>query len=207
MIQAISQRKPALVLLLAFALVFAGCGDSDEEPAGDGAPASEETSTDAGLDPAAVEASVQEFLDADEYASGLSPNVDCGDEQAESLECTITGDKGLTGTVLASPSQGFEYTGQIETPDGPSSLGGSASEGTLADPASIEESLNEALSDEAGEPTAECPDAAEDASLECEVTGDDVSGTLTVTAPGGFEWEGQIETPDGTRGIGANELP
>ena len=104
----------------------------------------------------------------------------------------------------ASPPRrprGSQYTGEIEGPDGPSSLGGSSSEGSITDPASVEESLNETLSDEAGEPTADCPDAPEGDSLECEVSGDGVTGTLTATPIGGFEWEGQIETPDGTRAI------
>lgn len=198
-------RNTAGVLLVTLAALLAGCGgDSDETSE---APASAEQQAPAGgLDPAAVEASVEEFLAGDEYASELAATVECAGEPGETQECTITGDKGLEGAVAAVPSPGFQYTGEIEGPDGPSSLGGSSSEGSVADPASVEERLNEILADEAGAPQAECPDASGD-SLECEVTGDGTSGTLTVTPIGGFEWQGQIETPDGTRAIAGNELP
>ena len=205
MLRAFEKRTPAVLFLLVLALVIAGCGDDDDG-------SSETTSTEseaAALDPAAVETSVQEFLEADEYAAELSPSVDCGDEPAETLDCTISGAKGLEGGVTAAPSQGFSYTGEIEDQYGPNALGGSSSEGSITDPASVEESLNETdiLSENAGSPTADCPDAPEGDSLECEVTGDDVTGTLTVTPIGGFEWEGQIETPDGTRAISGNALP
>jgi hypothetical protein len=196
------------VLLLSLGVLLGACGDDEDEPSE--APASEAQSTsdtDAALDPAAVEASVQEFLDADEVAADLSTAVDCSEQATATVECSISGDNGLTGAVTATPSQGFEYTGEIEGPDGPSSLGGSTSEGSITDPASVEDSLNETLSDEAGGPTADCPDTPEGDSLECEVSGDDVTGTLTATAIGGFEWEGTIETPDGTRGISGNALP
>lgn len=197
---------PALALLITFAALIPGCGD-EEEPSGGTASESESTSDAAGLDPADVEASVEKFLEADEYATGLSPTVDCGDEPAETLECSVSGDKGLEGSVTAAPSEGFSYTGEIEDQYGPNALGGSGSEGSITDPAAVEESLNETLSDDAGTPTADCPDAPEGNSLECEITGDDVTGTLTVTPIGGFEWEGQIETPDGTRAISANAVP
>ncbi|HYH62338.1 MAG TPA: hypothetical protein VD766_10775 [Solirubrobacterales bacterium] len=197
---------PVAVLLIALAAILTACGDSEDEPS-ETTTESEATSEPAGLDPAAVEASVQEFLETDEYAADLSPTVDCGEESGETLDCTISGDKNLTGAVGAAPSQGFQYTGEIEGPEGPSSLGGSTSDGSVTVPASVEQSLNETLSDEAGEPTAECPDAPEGDSLECEVTGDGVTGTLTATPIGGFEWEGQIETPDGARGISGNALP
>lgn len=196
----------AAVLLLALAAMLSACGDDEgDEP-------SEETATEseaASLDPAAVEASVQEFLDADEFAAKLSPTVDCGNEPAETLDCTISGDKGLEGGVTAAPSQGFSYTGEIEDQYGPNALGGSSAEGSITDPASVEESLNETdiLSENAGSPTADCPDAPEGDSLVCEVSGDDVTGTITVEPIGGFEWEGQIETPDGTRAISGNALP
>ncbi len=192
-----------VLLAAALALIVAGCGDDEESS---DAPAPEPESA-AGLDPAAVETSVEEFLAEDEYAAGLSPSVDCGEEAAETLDCVVTGDKGLEGVVSAAPSQGFEYTGEIEGPDGLSSIGGSQSEGSAADPASIEAGLDEVLADDAGKPTADCPDEAGGASLECEVTGDGVSGTLTVTPIGGFEWQGEIETADGTRAIAGNELP
>lgn len=197
---------PALALLITFAALIPGCGD-EEEPSGGTASESESTSDAAGLDPADVEASVEKFLEADEYATGLSPTVDCGDEPAETLECSVSGDKGLEGSVTAAPSEGFSYTGEIEDQYGPNALGGSGSEGSITDPAAVEESLNETLSDDAGTPTADCPDAPAGNSLECEITGDDVTGTLTVTPIGGFEWEGQIETPDGTRAISANAVP
>ena len=193
-----------LALVLA-ALVLQACGDDD---AGDSASSEEATQAEAAsLDPADVETSVEEFLANDEVASSLQATVDCGDEPAETVECTVSGDKGLQGTVAAAPSQGFQYTGEIEGPDGPSSLGGSSPDGSVTDPASVEERLNEVLAEQAGEPTADCPDAAEGDSLECEVTGDGVSGTLTATPIGGFEWEGQIETPEGTRAISGNALP
>jgi hypothetical protein len=197
---------PALALLITFAALITGCGE-EEEPSGGTASESESTSDAAGLDPADVEASVEKFLEADEYATGLSPTVDCGDEPAETLECSVSGDKGLEGSVTAAPSEGFSYTGEIEDEYGPNALGGSGSEGSITDPATVEESLNETLSDDAGTPTADCPDAPEGDSLICEVTGDGVTGTLTVTPIGGFEWEGQIETPDGTRAISANAVP
>ena len=208
MLQNLRLTAPALALFMALAGPIWGCGGGDE--GGTEAPATEEQTAAAeaaALDPAAVEASVEEFLANDEYAGSLSASVDCDDGGAEAVDCTITGDRGLEGAVTASPSQGFAYTGEIEGPDGPSSLGGSASEGTITDPAAVEESLNGALADNAGEPTADCPDSAGEESLECEVSGDGVSGTLTVTPTGGFEWEGTIETADGTRSIGANELP
>ena len=207
MIRASKKRTPALLLLLVLALILAACGDDGDEPSESPATEAEATGDGATLDPAEVETSGQEFLADDEYAAKLSPAVDCGDEPAETVECTVTGDKGLEGAVAAAPSQGFQYTGEIEGPDGPSSLGGSASEGSIADPTTIEQGLNEVLSDNAGAPTADCPDAPEGDSLECEVTGDGVSGSLTVTPIGGFEWEGQIETPDGTRAISGNALP
>ena len=193
-------------VLLAVAALSAGCGETDE---GSGETAPEPEATAATLDPAAVESSVQEFLQADEYAASLSPAVDCGDEPAETLECSVSGEKGLEGVVNAAPSQGFAYTGEIEDQYGPNSLGGSSAEGSIYDPATVEESLNETdlLSENAGSPTADCADAPEDDSLVCEVTGEDVTGTLTATAIGGFEWEGQIETPDGTRAISGNALP
>ena len=192
------------VLLIALAAVTA-CGD-DDEPS-ETATTSEAASDAAALDPAAVEASVQKFLDADELAADLSPTVDCGDEAAETLECSISGDKGLEGGVTAAPSQGFAYTGEIEDQYGPNALGGSQAEGSITDPASVEKGLNETLSDDAGTPTVDCPDAPEGDSLECDVSGDQVTGTLTATPIGGFEWEGQIETPDGTRAISGNDLP
>ena len=197
--------KLAAVLLVALAALSAGCGDEDE---GSDETAEPEAAA-ATLDPAAVESSVQEFLEADEYAARLSPAVDCGDEPAETLECSVSGKKGLQGEVTAAPSQGFAYTGEIEDQYGPNSLGGSSDEGSIYDPATVEESLNatDLLSENAGSPTADCPDAPEGDSLVCEVTGDDVTGTLTATAIGGFEWEGQIETPDGTRAISGNALP
>jgi len=198
---------PVAVLVIALAPLLAACGDDDDGSPEATTTESEATSEPAGLDPAAVEASVQEFLEADEFAAELSPAVDCGDEPAETLDCAISGDKGLEGAAAAAPSQGFQYTGEIEGPDGPSSLGGSASEGAISDPAGIEESLDEILSDDAGAPTADCPDSPDGDSLECEVSGDATNGTLTVTPIGGFEWEGQIETPDGTRAIAGNELP
>jgi len=198
---------PVAVLLIAFAAILTACGDGEDEPSDTTTTESEATSDPADLDPTAVEASVQEFLEADEYAADLSPSVDCGDEPAETISCTISGDKSLEGGVGAAPSKGFQYTGEIEGPDGPSSLGGSASEGSITAPATVEKGLNEALSDEAGEPTADCPDAPEDDSLECEVTGDGVSGTLTATPIGGFEWVGHLETPDGARPISGNALP
>ncbi len=196
---------PALVAI-ALAMFLSACGDDDEGSSG-ATSTDESAESSTALDPAAIEASVQEFLDADEVAAPLSPSVDCGDESAETLECTVAGNKGLQGTVSAAPSQGFQYTGEIEGPDGPSSLGGSVPEGSLADPAGIEQGLNEALADEAGQPTADCPDAPDGDSLECEVSGEDVTGTLTATPIGGFEWEGQIETPEGTRAIAGNALP
>jgi len=198
---------PCLVLAVAIAAIASGCGDSDDGSSGAPAAESEASEPAGGLDPGAVEASVEEFLAADDYAGDLSPSVDCGDEPAETLECTISGDKGLEGGVTAAPSQGFSYTGEIEDQYGPNALGGSGSEGSITDPAAVEESLNETLSDNAGSPTADCPDAPEGDSLECEVTGDDVTGTLTVTPIGGFDWEGQIETPDGTRAISGNAVP
>ncbi len=199
---------PVVALLIALAAILTACGDSEDEPAEESTTTETEATSDpADLDPAAVEASVQEFLEVDEYAADLSPTVDCGDEPAETLSCMISGDKNLEGGVGASPSQGFQYTGEIEGPDGPSSLGGSASEGSITAPATVEKGLNEALADEAGEPTADCPDAPEGDSLECEVTGDGVSGTLTATPIGGFEWVGHLETPDGARPISGNALP
>jgi hypothetical protein len=185
----------------------AACGDDDDASSDEPATESEAAGAAVGLDPAEVEASVQEFLDADEVAAALSPTVDCGDEAGETLDCAVAGDKGLEGTVSAAPSQGFQYTGEIEGPDGPSSVGGSVPEGSLADPAGIERALDEALADDAGKPTADCADAPEGDSLECEVTGEGVSGALTVTPIGGFEWEGQIATPEGTRAIAGNALP
>jgi hypothetical protein len=198
--------KLAAVLLIALGALSAGCGDEDE---GSSETAPEQEATAATLDPAAVESSVQEFLEADEFAANLSPAVDCGDEPAETLECSVSGEKGLEGGVSAAPSQGFAYTGEIEDQYGPNALGGSSAEGSIYDPPSVEEGLNETdlLSENAGSPTAVCPDAPEDDSLVCEVTGDDVTGTLTATPIGGFEWEGQIETPDGTRAISGNALP
>lgn len=200
---------PYLVLAFAIAAITTGCGDSDDGSSGAPATESESSETAGGLDPGAVEASVEEFLAGDDYASGLSPTVDCGDEPAETLECSVSGEKGLEGVVNAAPSQGFAYTGEIEDQYGPNSLGGSSAEGSIYDPATVEEGLNETdlLSENAGSPTADCPDAPEDDSLVCEVTGDDVTGTLTATPIGGFEWEGQIETPDGTRAISGNALP
>ncbi|MDX6588271.1 MAG: hypothetical protein QOI31_2744 [Solirubrobacterales bacterium] len=197
---------PVAALLIASAAIFTACGE--DEPS-DTTTTSEATSDAAALDPAEVEASVQKFLEADEYAADLSPTVDCGDEPAETLDCTVSGDKGLTGGVTAAPSQGFSYTGEIEDQYGPNALGGSSAEGSITDPASVEESLNatDIISENAGSPTVDCPDAPEGDSLECEITGDDVTGTLTVTPIGGFEWEGQIETPDGTRAIAGNQLP
>lgn len=200
--------KSTFLLMLALGLVLAGCGeDEGDQPSGEPDTENQATADAAGLDPDAVAASVQEFLEADEVASGLSPAVDCGDEAAETIECSISGDKGLTGTVAAAPSQGFQYTGEIEGPEGPSSLGGSVPEGSITDPASVEAGLNDAFADDAGQPTAECPEEPEGDSLDCEVTGEGVSGTLAVTPIGGFEWEGQIETPDGTRAISGNALP
>ena len=204
MIQVQQLRKTAGVLVLA--AVFAGCGEGTDETT-EASPPDELPATAAGLDPAAVEASVEEFLASDEYARNLSPNVDCGDQPGETQECTVTGDKGLEGAISAIPSPGFQYTGQLDGPDGPSSLGGSSSEGSATNPASVEARLNEVLAEEAGAPEAECPDAAGGDALECSVTGDDISGTLTVTPIGGFEWEGQIATPDGPRAIAGNELP
>ena len=171
---------PAAVLLIALAAILTACGDSDDEPSEETATESEAASDAAALDPAAVEASVQEFLEADEFAAELSPTVDCGDEPAETLDCTISGDKGLEGGVTAAPSQGFSYTGEIEDQYGPNALGGSSAEGSISDPATVEESLNETeiLSENAGSPTADCPDAPEGDSLVCEVSGDDVTGTL-----------------------------
>jgi hypothetical protein len=194
-------------VLIALCLFVAACGDSGDSS--NTTSTGEAAADAAALDPTAVEASVQEFLEADEFASELSPTVDCGDEPAETIECSVSGDKGLAGSVTAAPSQGFAYTGEIEDQYGPNSLGGSSDEGSIYDPATVEEGLNETdlLSENAGSPTADCPDAPEGDSLVCEVTGDDVTGTLTATPIGGFEWEGQIETPDGTRGISGNALP
>jgi hypothetical protein len=199
---------PAVLILIALAVFITACGDSDDESS-DSTTSEEAASDPMAMDPAAVEASVQEFLEADEFASDLSPTVDCGEEPAETIECSVSGDKGLTGGVTAAPSQGFAYTGEIEDQYGPNALGGSAPEGSITDPATVEESLNETLSDSdtAGNPTMDCPDAPDGDSLECDVTGDDVSGTLTATPIEGFEWEGQIETPDGTRAISGNALP
>ena len=202
----LSRHFLAAVLLILLATPLAACGD-DEESSDEPAAESEASGEEAGLDPAAVEASVQEFLEADEVAAALSPTVDCGQQAAATLECTVAGDKGLEGGVSAAASPGFQYTGEVEGPDGLSSLGGSVPEGSLSDPAGIEQGLNAALADEAGSPTAACPEAPDGDSLECEVTGDDVSGTLTATPIGGFEWEGQIVTPEGTRAISGNALP
>jgi hypothetical protein len=197
---------PDAVLLIAIAAIFTACGD--DEPSRT-TTTSEATSDAAALDPAEVEASVRKFLEADEFAADLSPTVDCGEEPAETLDCSVSGDMGLTGGVTAAPSEGFSYTGEIEDQYGPNALGGSSPEGSITDPASVEESLNETdiISENAGSPTVDCPDAPEGDLLECEVTGDDVTGTLTVEPIGGFEWEGQIETPDGTRAISGNQLP
>jgi hypothetical protein len=194
------------VLLIAFAAIFSACGD---EESSDPTTESEATSEAANLDPSEVETSVQKFLEDDEFAADLSPAVDCGEDPAETLDCTVSGDKGLEGAVTAAPSEGFSYTGEIEDEYGPNSLGGSSAEGSIYDPATVEESLNKTdiISENAGSPTVDCPDAPEGDSLECEVTGDQVTGTLTVEPIGGFEWEGQIETPDGNRAISGNALP
>jgi hypothetical protein len=198
----------AAVLVIAVAAFLSACGDEDE-PSEAPATDAEATSDAAELDPADVEVSVQEFLEADEFAAKLSPTVDCGDEPAETLDCTVSGDKGLEGSITAAPSQGFSFTGEIEDQYGPNALGGSVPKGSVYDPATVEQGLNETdlLSENAGSPTADCPDAPEGDSLVCEISGDDVTGTLTVTPIGGFEWEGQIETPDGTRAISGNALP
>ena len=109
--------------------------------------------------------------------------------------------------MVATLSEGIDYTGELKGPEGPVSLGGSDTEGTIAEPEDVEATLDEALADEPGTPTADCPDAPEEGALECSVSGEGVSGDLTVTPSGGFEWEGQIETPEGPRAISANELP
>jgi hypothetical protein len=205
---AIAKLVIAALGLIALPMFLIACGD-EEDGSAESAPATESATEAAALDPAAVAQSVEEFLANDEVASSLQPTVDCGDEPAESVECTISGDKGLSGAVTAVPSPGFAYTGEIEDEYGPNSLGGSSSEGSIYDPPSVEEGLNETdlLSENAGSPTVDCPDAPEGDSLVCEVTGDDVTGTLTATPIGGFEWEGQIETPEGTRAIAGNALP
>jgi hypothetical protein len=200
-----SPNRVLLATVLASAVLFSGCGDEDDEAA-----TSEEQAAKAVvIEPTDVEESIEGFLADDKAASSLEATVDCGEEPAETVDCTISGDKGLTGEATAAPSQGFSYTGEIEDRYGPNSFGGSGSEGSIDDPAAVEESLNQTLadSDTAGTPTADCPEAPENNELVCEISGDDVTGTLTATPIGGFEWEGQIETPDGTRAISGNALP
>ena len=201
---------PAAVLLIALT-AFAACGDSDDEPAETTATDSEPTAAQTGgagdVDPAAIEASVLDLLDSDAYAKNLSPEVDCGDEPAPTIDCTISGDEDFEGTVSAAPSQGFQYTGEIEGPDGPSSIGGGSPDADITDPAGVEASLDEALKDNPGEPTADCADEPEGDSLECGISGDGVTGTVTATLIGGSEWHGGIETPEGTRQISGNAIP
>ena len=170
---------------------------------------SEAASDAPALYPAAVEASVQKFLEADEYAADLSPTVDCGDEPAETLGCTISGDKGLAGGVAAAPSQGFAYTGEIEDQYGPNALGGSSAEGSITDPATVEENLNrtDIISENAGSPTVDCPDAPEGEELVCDVTGDQVTGTLDGHSNGWLRVGGTPLMLEGARPISGNELP
>jgi hypothetical protein len=197
-------------LLILFAIVagtLSGCGSDGSDGSG-GEPSGDEVAAEASaLEPTEAETSIEEFLAADEVAASLNAMVDCGDQPGETLECTVTGTNGLDGTLSVFPSPGFQYTGEIEGPEGLSSLGGSSPEGSAADPPSVEASLNEVLADEAGAPETDCPDAASGDALECEVTGDGVSGTIEVTPIGGFEWEGQLETPQGSRAIAGNALP
>lgn len=191
-------------LSIAISLGVGGCGD---EEGTSGSSASQEAAPDDALDPTAVASSVEEFLEGDEYAATLAPSVDCGEEAApDRLRCSISGDQNLRGSVIATQSEGISYTGQIEGPDGPVSLGGSTSEGDVSDSAGVEASLAEALADQPGSPVVECPQPVEGEPLECSVSGE-VSGTLTVTPAGGFEWEGQLETPEGPRAISGNEVP
>ena len=133
---------PAAVLLIALAAILTACGDGGRA-LGATTTETEATSDAAGLDPAAVEASVQEFLEADEYAADLSPTVDCGDEPAETLIARSQATRASRAASTAAPSQGFSYTGEIEDQYGPNALGGSSAEGSITDPASVEKSLNE----------------------------------------------------------------
>ena len=188
------------------AVLLAGCGDAEEAPEESaGETASTTTAEETSLDPSAVEANVEKFLSEDEYAADSSPTVDCGDEPAaDQLECEISGDGGLAGSVVATPSQGFQYTGELETPDGPSFSGGSSTEGDVTDVAAVEQSLADSLEDEPGA-TAECPDEATGNELECTVEGEGYSSTLVVTPIPGFQWQGELQTPDGPRSIAGND--
>jgi hypothetical protein len=199
-------RLRAATAAVLAALLLAGCGDDEETPEGDaGETATTTTAEGAGLDPAAVEANVEEFLSEDEYAADRSPTVDCGDEAAaDQLECEISGDGGLAGEVVSTPSQGFQYTGELETPDGPSFTGGSSTEGDVSDVAAVESRLAEVLEDEPGA-SAECPEEATGDELECTVEGEGYGGTLVVTPIPGFQWQGELETPDGPRPIAGND--
>ena len=184
-------RFLSVALALLVALALAACGSDDEETT---------TAEAALLEPAAVEESVQAGLDEDEFAGQRSSQVDCGEEGSDAeLACKLTGD-GFTGTAVATPAEGFSYTGELEGPDGPTATGGGTSEGSIDDPASIERALNETLEDERGA-EAECPDEPADGALECTVSGGGYSGTLTVTPNEGFQWEAEIETPEGPRVI------
>lgn len=192
-------------LMIASALLgAAGCGDDGDTNADSGG--GENTSvTEETLDPAAVEASVEEQLATDSYAGDLSATVDCGDEATDSrLECSISGDNGLTGTVTATPSEGISYTGQITGTQGPSLIGGSTDRGSVDDVGGAEAYINESLRDEPGSPTADCTEAPQGGQLECTLSGGGSSGSVTVTPLGGYEWEGRIETPRGIRPFAGN---
>jgi hypothetical protein len=68
----------------------------------------------------------------------------------------------------------------------------------------VERRLAEVLEDEPGA-TAECPDEPTGDELECTVEGGGYGGTLVVTPIPGFQWQGELETPDGPRPIAGND--